>query len=80
MKPEIKYFPTLTDIRNFPSWWDQFCTVANGTGLSKQIDFSYRVPDDEMMDFIARNKWLFVILDVRVKTMEGRVIVSFTIQ
>ena len=74
MKPEIKYFPTLTDIRNFPSWWDQFCTVANGTGLSKQIDFSYRVPNDEMMDFTARNKWLFVILDVRVKTMEGRVI------
>ena len=72
MKPEIKYFPVLSSWDGYNDWSDSFKATCGGTGLHHHMDFYYDPPLDEKAYFDGLDRWLYVILDNRVKVTAGR--------
>ena len=77
MKPDLSFFPSLSDEGKFTQFYQGFEAAACGTGLGEVVDFSYRPPPGTNEEVSFRNKamWLYYILYCKVTTTEGRDII-----
>ena len=73
MKPDLSFFPSLSDEGKFTQFYQGFEAAACGTGLGEVVDFSYRPPPGTNEEVSSRNKamWLYYILYCKVTTTEG---------
>ena len=75
MKPEIKYFREYSKIEDFTEWWDYTSATLSACGYHNHIDWEcYPKPDDEE-NFVAMDRWLYLILKHKIKTVSGRKII-----
>ena len=77
MKPDLSFFPSLSDEGKFTQFYQGFEAAACSTGLGEVVDFSYRPPPGTNEEVSFRNKamWLYYILYCKVTTTEGRDII-----
>ena len=72
MKPDLNYFPKLTDEAQVASWHFKFKAAAYGTNLGDVLDSTYVVPPEEVVSYSNKCRWLYHILLNTVLTTEGR--------
>ena len=72
MKPDLNYFPTLSDDSKCPSWKRKFQAVCNGANLGEVLDFDYRPQAHERESFRNKCMWVYTVLEHTVHTTEGR--------
>ena len=76
IKRDPSLFPELKDERHNDAWHRSFMTQARAQGIDDALDGSYVPSTDEEKDlFQEKQKYLYAVLETKVKTDRGKLIV-----
>lgn len=72
MKPDMKYFNELKDDADFPEWWEHTVSTMHGTNVGELVDWDYVPESRETESYHNKDKWMYTVLQNKLKTAIGK--------
>ena len=69
----MKLYKAISDMAQFPAWWDHTIATCVGTGIEEVTIFDYTPRTmEEVEDFQNKCHWIYLVLLNTLKTPEGK--------